>query len=73
MTGGADHRRLDALAGADQADRFLREVAAALGWNQDQRAAAIGHEAALPQPERVGDHPRHYGCGRRQSDRSRRS
>src|SRR2546422_578678 len=30
----------------------------ALGRDQDQRAAAIGHETALQQPERVGDHPR---------------
>jgi hypothetical protein len=36
----------------------LREVAGALGRNQDQRAAAIGHQAALQQSERVGDHPR---------------
>ena len=43
----ADHRRLDALAGAEQIDRLLREVAGALGGNQDQRAAAIGHQAAL--------------------------
>ena len=43
----ADHRRLDALAGAEQVDRLLREVAGALGRDQDQRAAAIGHQAAL--------------------------
>jgi hypothetical protein len=49
----ADHRRLDALAGADEVDRFLPEVAGALGGNQDQGAAAIGHQAALQQAERV--------------------
>ena len=43
----ADHRRLDALAGAEQVDRFLREVAGALGGDQDQRAAAVGHQATL--------------------------
>ena len=45
MTGDADHRRLDALTGAEQVDRFLREVAGALRGGQDQLAAAIGHEA----------------------------
>jgi hypothetical protein len=55
---GADHRRLDTLAGADEIDRLLREVAGALGCNQDQCAAAVDHQAALQQPERVGDHPR---------------
>jgi hypothetical protein len=54
----ADHRRLDTLAGAEQVDRLLRKVAGALGGDQDQRAAAIGHEAALQQPKRIGDHPR---------------
>ena len=54
----ADHRGLDTLAGAEQVDRLLREVAGALGRDQDQRTAAIGHQAALQQPERVGDHPR---------------
>jgi len=62
----ADHRGLDALAGAEEVDRppvrcqgqALREVAGALCGNQDQGAAAIGHQAALQQPERVGDHPR---------------
>ena len=43
----ADHRRLDALAGAEQVDRLLREILGALGRGQDQRAAAIGHQAAL--------------------------
>ncbi len=45
----------DTLAGAEQVDRppvrcqgqALREVAGALGGDQDQRAAAIGHQAAL--------------------------
>jgi hypothetical protein len=54
----ADHRRLDALAGAEQVDRLLREVAGALGGDQDQCAAAIGHQAALQQAERISDHPR---------------
>jgi hypothetical protein len=43
----ADHRRLDTLAGAEEVNRFLREVAGALGRNQDQRAAAIDHQATL--------------------------
>jgi len=43
----ADHRRFHTLAGAEQVDRLLREVAGALGRNQDQRAAAIGYQAAL--------------------------
>ena len=43
----ADHRRLDALAGAEDVDRLCREILGALGRSQDQRAAAIGHEAAL--------------------------
>jgi len=66
MPGNADHRRLDTLAGAEQVDRppvrcqeqALREVAGALGGDQYQRAAAIGHQAALQQSERVGDYPR---------------
>jgi hypothetical protein len=36
----------------------LREVAGALDRNQDQRTAAIGHQATLQQSERVGAHPR---------------
>jgi hypothetical protein len=43
----AHHRGLDALAGAEQVDRLLREVAGALGRNQDQGAAAIRDETAL--------------------------
>jgi hypothetical protein len=38
-----NHRRLDTLAGAEEVDGFLREVAGALGGDQDQGAAAIGH------------------------------
>jgi hypothetical protein len=38
---------LDTLAGAEQVDRLLREIESAFGRNQDQGAAAIGHEAAL--------------------------
>ena len=41
----ADHRRLDTLAGAEEVDRLLRKVAGALGGDQDQGAAAIGHQA----------------------------
>jgi hypothetical protein len=43
----ADHRRLDTLAGGKEVDRLLREVAGALGRDQDHGAAAIGHQAAL--------------------------
>jgi hypothetical protein len=43
----ADHRGLDTLAGAEQVNRLLRKVAGALRRNQDQRAAAIGHQATL--------------------------
>ena len=43
----AHHRRLDTLASAQEVDRLLREVAGALGRDQDQRAAAIGHQATL--------------------------
>ena len=54
----ADHRRLDALAGAEDVDRLGREILGALGGGQDQRAAAVGDQAALQQPERIGDHAR---------------
>ena len=43
----ADHRRLDRLAGAEEVDRLLREVAGALGRDQDQGVAAVGHQTAL--------------------------
>jgi len=43
----ADHRCLDTLAGAEEVDRLLREVAGALSRNQDQRAAAIRHQTTL--------------------------
>ena len=43
----ADHRCLDALAGAEEVNGLLREVAGAFGGDQDQRAAAIGHQTAL--------------------------
>jgi hypothetical protein len=51
----ADHRRLDALVGAEQVDRppvrcqgqALREVAGALGRDQDQRTAAINDRELL--------------------------
>ena len=35
----------------------MREVAGALGGDQDQGATAVGHQTALQQAERVGDHP----------------
>jgi hypothetical protein len=50
----ADHRRLDAL-GAEEVDRLLREVAGALGRDQDQRASAVGHEARC---NKRNGHPR---------------
>jgi len=43
----ANHRRLDTLAGAEEVDWLLREVAGALGRDQDQGAAAIGHQTTL--------------------------
>ena len=43
----ADHRRLYTFAGAEQVDRLLREILGAFGGDQDQGAAAIGHQAAL--------------------------
>ena len=54
----ADHRRLDALAGAEDVDRLAREILGAVGRGQDQRAAAVGDQAALQDAERIGDHPR---------------
>jgi hypothetical protein len=43
----AHHRHLDALAGAEEVDRLLQEILSALGGDQDQRAAAVGHQTAL--------------------------
>ncbi len=54
----ADHRRLHALAGAEDVDRLFRKILGAVGRGQDQRAAAVGDEAALQDAERIGDHPR---------------
>ena len=54
----ADHRRFHALAGAEDIDRLVRKILGAVGRGQDQRAAAIGDEAALQDAERIGDHPR---------------
>ncbi len=54
----ADHGRFHALAGAEDVDRLLRKILGAIGAGQDQRAAAVGDEAALQDPERVGDHAR---------------
>ena len=52
----ADHRRLDALAGAENVDRLVRKILGAVGAGEDQGAAAIGDEAALQDAERVSDH-----------------
>src|SRR5450755_2494003 len=54
----ADHRRLHALAGAENIDRPGLEILGSLGRGQDQRAAAVGNEAALQDAERIGDHAR---------------
>ena len=54
----ADHRRFHALAGAEDIDRLVRKILGAVGRGQDQRAAAVGDEAALQDAERIGDHPR---------------
>ena len=54
----ADHRRLDALAGAEDIDRLGLEVLGAIGAGQDQGAAAVGDEAALQDAHRIGDHAR---------------
>src|SRR5258706_395622 len=54
----ADHRRLNAFAGAEDVDRLFRKIPGAVGRGQDQRAAAIGDEAALQDAEWIGDHPR---------------
>src|SRR5882672_7196184 len=54
----ADHRRFHALAGAEDIDRLGLEILGAVGRGQDQRAAAVGDEAALQDAERIGDHPR---------------
>src|SRR5882672_1180957 len=54
----ADHRCLDAFTGAEDIDRLGLEILGAVGRGQDQRAAAIGDEAALQDAERIGDHPR---------------
>src|SRR5882757_8754653 len=52
----ANHRRFHAFAGAEDIDRLSRKVFGAVGRGEDQRAAAVGDEAALQQAERVGDH-----------------
>ena len=54
----ADHRALDALAGAQDVDRLLREVLGALGAGEDERAAAVRDQAAHQDAERLGDHAR---------------
>ena len=51
----ADHRRLDALAGSQDVDRLSREIPGPLGAGQDQRAAAVGDQAAHQLAERPGD------------------
>ncbi|WP_431270672.1 hypothetical protein [Dankookia sp. P2] len=45
------------LAGAEDVDRLDREILGAVGLRQDQRAAAIRHQAALQDAEGIGDHP----------------
>jgi hypothetical protein len=57
------HRSLGALAAAEHEDRAGREVSRALGRDQHQRAASVGHEAALEQVERPGDDPRREHVG----------
>ena len=52
----ADRRRLDALARAADIDGPGREVLRPVRARQDQRAAAIGDQAAHEQPEGIGDH-----------------
>src|SRR5439155_6506789 len=54
----ADHRRLHALASAEDVNRLARKILGAIGGSEDQRAAAVGDEAALQEAERIGDHPR---------------
>src|SRR5581483_11140017 len=54
----ADHRRFHALAGAEDIDRLARKILRAIRGGENQRAAAVGDEAALQQAERIGDHPR---------------
>jgi hypothetical protein len=46
------------MGGEDEVDPLLREVAGTRGRDLDQCVAAVGHQATLSQPERVGDHPR---------------
>ena len=45
-----------ALAGAEDVDRLGREILGAVGARQDQRAAAIRHQAAFQDAHGVGDH-----------------
>ena len=52
-----DHRRLGRLAGAEDVYGRLGEVARAIGGRDDQRAAAVGDQAAFEQVEGVGDEP----------------
>src|SRR5229473_3086447 len=47
-----------ALARAEQINRFLLEVAGALGGGHNDCRAAVTHERAIEQMERVADHPR---------------
>ena len=52
----ADHGGLDGFTAAQDVDRLLRKILRTVGGGEDQRAAAIRHQAALQQAERVGDH-----------------
>ncbi len=53
----ADRRGLDALARAEHVHRAL-EVGGTLVGGEDEGPAAVGHQAALQQVERFGDHAR---------------
>jgi hypothetical protein len=46
------------LARAEHVDGLLRQVAGALRRSQDDRAARVGHEAAVEEVERPRDHAR---------------
>ena len=51
----AHHRRLHALAAAQDVHGFVGEILGPLRRDEDQRAAAIRNETALVQMERIGD------------------
>ena len=72
MTGEADHRRLDTLAGADEVDRplvrcrgqVLQEIAGTLGGDQDQ-GAAVSECLLARRRLGAGGRPRSRGPSRR--------